>query len=266
MVSDTLNRGPDIEDSGQATDPHSTHDQIKAVSPGVITLDIEMPCMGGLTFLRLLMQYFCWPAIVMSSVTVAVSSPALNALRPGAPTGDTEAWGEVLTHRPVRLPPPVFVQGIPAAFSRAFADRLDPAPGINEREAVDRDLSPPRNASIARGNFHLGRLWFGKGDRVDLRTGSQVWHQSPPVDVLFKSLPPGRSPPASALTRMVRDRAQDKGTIPFTRGEVFGIAYGMPSQAKEFGDADHRVSNDRVASCVLPLCYQPVRGCSHVPA
>ena len=268
VVSDTLYAEPNIEVGGQATDPRPARGQIKAGSPDVITLDVKRPCMGGLSLLRLLMQYFSLPVTVMNSATATVSGSALDALRLSASTGGTEALGEVLTHLPDGLPPTVFVQYIPSAVSQAFADRLDPRRVVNARETANQNHSPPRSALITRGNVHLEPQWTGQGDRVDLKAGPRVWPQAPPVDALFKSLPLGDSPQASAnaLTEICQGTARDKGALIFTRGEGSDFARGMPRQAKEFGSADHRVSIDRVASRVLPLCCQPIRSCSHVPA
>jgi len=84
MASDALSADPEIEVVGTAVDPYAARDKIKELNPDVITLDIEMPRMDGLTFLEILMQRRPVPVIVMSSLSQRGSEHALEALRLGA--------------------------------------------------------------------------------------------------------------------------------------------------------------------------------------
>ncbi len=84
VVQDTLSREPDIEVVGTAIDPYFARDKIIETNPDVITLDLEMPRMDGLTFLRILMRERPLPVVIMSSLTQAGSHHALEALRLGA--------------------------------------------------------------------------------------------------------------------------------------------------------------------------------------
>ncbi len=84
MAADALNIDPEIEVVGTAVDPYAARDKIKELNPDVITLDIEMPRMDGLTFLEILMQRRPIPVIVMSSLSQRGSEHALEALRLGA--------------------------------------------------------------------------------------------------------------------------------------------------------------------------------------
>jgi len=83
-LTESLSRSPDIEVVGTATDPYVARDKILQLQPDVLTLDIEMPRMDGLTFLKLLMQRRPMPVIVLSSLTGAGSAKALEALQAGA--------------------------------------------------------------------------------------------------------------------------------------------------------------------------------------
>jgi len=69
---------------GTAPDPYIARDKIVQLKPDVITLDIEMPRMDGLTFLKKLMTYYPLPVIVVSSLTSQGSKTALDALESGA--------------------------------------------------------------------------------------------------------------------------------------------------------------------------------------
>lgn len=79
-----LGRDPEIEVVGTAPDPFVARDMIVHLKPDVITLDIEMPRMDGLTFLRKLMHHYPLPVVVVSSLTAASSRLALEALAAGA--------------------------------------------------------------------------------------------------------------------------------------------------------------------------------------
>jgi len=83
-LSEIVASHPDLEVAGTATDPFVARDKILALKPDVLTLDIEMPRMDGLTFLRKLMKYHPLPVVVISSLGQASSRAALEALQSGA--------------------------------------------------------------------------------------------------------------------------------------------------------------------------------------
>jgi len=84
LVSEALAVDPEIEVVGTAIDPYAARDKIVALAPDVLTLDLEMPRMDGLTFLRILMEQRPLPVVVLSSLTQTGSEHALEALRLGA--------------------------------------------------------------------------------------------------------------------------------------------------------------------------------------
>ncbi len=79
-----LSHDKEIEVIGTAPDPFVARDLIVERKPDVVTLDIEMPRMDGLTFLRKLMRYYPLPVLVISSLTPKGSQLATDALRSGA--------------------------------------------------------------------------------------------------------------------------------------------------------------------------------------
>ncbi len=83
-LSDMLGRERDIEVIATACDPYQAADKVKQFEPDVITLDVEMPRMDGLTFLRKLMAYRPTPVIMISSHTAAGSEIAEHSLGLGA--------------------------------------------------------------------------------------------------------------------------------------------------------------------------------------
>jgi len=84
ILSEELSKCPDIDIVGTAPDPFIARDKILKLQPEVITLDIEMPRMDGLTFLRKLMKYYPLPVIIVSSLTPKGSKLALEAMEIGA--------------------------------------------------------------------------------------------------------------------------------------------------------------------------------------
>jgi len=79
-----LSKYPDIEIVGSAMDPYVARDKIVRLRPDVITLDLEMPRMNGLTFLAKLMKYYPLPVVVLSSLAPQNSDAAIRALGLGA--------------------------------------------------------------------------------------------------------------------------------------------------------------------------------------
>ena len=83
-ITDALSQDPELEVVGSACDPYVAREKIVALDPDVLTLDLEMPRMDGLTFLRILMQHHPLPVVVVSSLTQAGSRVAMEALDAGA--------------------------------------------------------------------------------------------------------------------------------------------------------------------------------------
>lgn len=79
-----LSKDPEIEVVGTAPDPFVGRDKIVYLKPDVITLDIEMPRMDGLTFLEKLMKHYPLPVVVVSSLAKKGGEVALKAMELGA--------------------------------------------------------------------------------------------------------------------------------------------------------------------------------------
>jgi two-component system chemotaxis response regulator CheB len=83
-IRDALAQDPEIEVVDVACDPYVAREKILLLEPDVITLDLEMPRMDGLTFLRILNQHHPLPVVVISSLTQQGSAKAMEALSAGA--------------------------------------------------------------------------------------------------------------------------------------------------------------------------------------
>ena len=84
LLTQILNSDPDIEVVGVAPDPYVARDKIKQLEPDVLTLDVEMPRMDGLTFLDKLMRGHPMPVVMVSSLTQQGCEITLKALELGA--------------------------------------------------------------------------------------------------------------------------------------------------------------------------------------
>ena len=83
VISELLSQQPGIQVVGTAADPYEARAQIKALRPDVLTLDIEMPRMDGVTFLRNLMRLHPLPVVMLSSLTHDGADITLEALEAG---------------------------------------------------------------------------------------------------------------------------------------------------------------------------------------
>ncbi len=108
ILSLAISQHQDLQVVGTASDPFIARDKILELKPDVVTLDLEMPRMDGLTFLKKIMKYHPLPVIVISSIGQASATHAMEALRLGAievfakPDG-ASSFGELATTLPYRI-------------------------------------------------------------------------------------------------------------------------------------------------------------------
>ncbi|MEK8122874.1 chemotaxis response regulator protein-glutamate methylesterase [Methylocystis sp. IM4] len=84
VLADGLSRDPEIEVVGQANDPYRARDLLVDLRPDVVTLDVEMPRMDGVTFLKQYMRAIPTPTVMISSFTQQGKGVTLEALAAGA--------------------------------------------------------------------------------------------------------------------------------------------------------------------------------------
>lgn len=124
ILTEDLSRFPDIDVVGTAVDPYVARDKIAQLDPDVITLDLEMPRMDGLSFLAALMRHHPLPVVVVSSVAPEHSETAVRALALGAV--------EVISKPGSALTAPDVTGGLVQAIRRAnhaHPRAAAPAPG-----------------------------------------------------------------------------------------------------------------------------------------
>lgn len=84
LLTEIINAQPDMTVVGTAGDPYVARERIKQLNPDVLTLDVEMPRMDGLTFLERLMRLRPMPVVMVSSLTERSSDITMRALELGA--------------------------------------------------------------------------------------------------------------------------------------------------------------------------------------
>ena len=84
LLTEIINREPDLQAVGAAPDPLVAREMIRALNPDVLTLDIEMPKMDGLDFLERLMRLRPTPVVMVSTLTERGADVTLRALELGA--------------------------------------------------------------------------------------------------------------------------------------------------------------------------------------
>lgn len=140
LLSQTLSGESDIEVVGVAPDAIIAEEKIHRLDPDVLTLDIEMPRMDGLTFLKKLMQSHPMPVVVISSLGQASSRTAVEAMQYGAvevlaKPGGPYSVGDLKNDLPQRI-------RAAARAKRSFARR----PAAKPAEAPAQPPHPPAAA------------------------------------------------------------------------------------------------------------------------
>lgn len=149
IFTEELSKAPDIQVIGSAPDPYVAKDKIVQLKPDVMTLDIEMPRMDGITFLKKVMAKRPMPVIVVSSLTPKGSAMALEALENGAvevlaKPGGSFSVGEMGAQ---------LADKIRAASKVRFFKRLSPAPAGGETAKLHSgSITQTTNKVIAIGS------------------------------------------------------------------------------------------------------------------
>lgn len=322
LMTQLLDAVDGIEVVGSAADPYIAREKIKQLNPDVLTLDVEMPRMDGLTFLRNLMRLRPMPVVMVSTLTEHgaqvtlealalgavdfIAKPKLDVVRGfaeyaqvlvekirlaararvarapgtqapvmeqqplsyrstdrllaiGASTGGTEAIREVLERMPADAPAIVIAQHIPAAFSGAFAERLD---RHSKMTVVHVEHDQPLlvgHAYVAQGGRHLRVHRSGARWHCRLDDDEPVRRHRPSVDALFESVAEhaGANASAALLTGMGDDGARGMlalhkaGAATFAQDEASSVVWGMPGAAVALAAVDEVLPLQHIAHHLL---------------
>ncbi|KNC17952.1 MULTISPECIES: protein-glutamate methylesterase/protein-glutamine glutaminase [Pseudomonas] len=198
------------------------------------------------------------PAPTASSATPRRKPYKLVAI--GTSTGGPVALQRVLTQLPAHFPTPiVLVQHMPAAFTRAFAERLDKLCRITVKEAEDGDVLRPGLALLAPGGKQM--MIDGRG-AVKILPGDERLNYKPCVDITFGSAAKsyGDKVLAVVLTGMGADGREGArllkqgGSQIWAQDEASCVIYGMPMAIVKAGLADAVYSLDDIGRHLVEAC------------
>lgn len=349
-LTEILNADPELEVIDTANNGQQAVDKAIALKPDVITMDIEMPVMDGITAVREIMKQQRTPILMFSSLTHEGAKATLDALDAGAidflpkkfediardrdeavtllrqrvkavarrrlssrsvetarpaltrtsferpklsermketpppsrpltgptfkasgksykllaigtSTGGPVALQKIITALPANFPVPiVLIQHMPAAFTGAFASRLNGLAKISVKEAEDNDVLKPGVAYLAPGGKQM--LVEGKADQAKLRIKDDDSPRitfKPSVDITFGSAARVYRDQVLAviLTGMGSDGREGArllkqyGSRIWAQDEASCVVYGMPQAVAAAGLMDVEVSLEESASKLI---------------
>ena len=192
---DVLSADPAIEVIGVASDPFVAARRIAEDVPDVITLDVEMPRMDGITFLRKIMSQRPIPVVMCSSLTEAGSETLMQALEAGAVDIILKpriAAADHLAEVGDRIRDVVKAAARARLDARPGARRLTPKPlEPGAKLTADAVLPPPSGAAMARTTEMVVCIGASTGGTEALREVLQALPANAPGVVVVQHMPAG---------------------------------------------------------------------------
>jgi two-component system chemotaxis response regulator CheB len=239
-MTDLLGADPEIEVIGSASDPFVAARRMQEEAPDVITLDVEMPRMDGITFLRKLMAQRPTPVVMCSSLTEAGSETLMQALEAGAVDVILKpkiGVADHLTESAERIRD--VVKG--AAKARLGARR--PSLVVEKKLTADAVLAAPGRRAMAKTTEMVACLGASTGGTESLREVLQALPANAPGIVIVQHMPAGFTASfakrLNSLCEVEVKEAQDGD--PVLRGHVL-IAPGDRHTLLERQGARYHVS------------------------
>ncbi len=195
-----------------------------------------------------------------SASSPAPKRKAYKLVAIGTSTGGPVALQRVLTQLPANFPAPiVLIQHMPAAFTKAFAERLDKLCRITVKEAEDGDILRPGLALLAPGGKQM--MIDGRG-AVKILPGDERLNYKPCVDITFGSAAKsyGDKVLAVVLTGMGADGREGArllkqgGSSIWAQDEASCVIYGMPMAIVKADLADAVYSLDEIGKHIVEAC------------
>ncbi|GIU26195.1 chemotaxis response regulator protein-glutamate methylesterase of group 1 operon [Shewanella colwelliana] len=345
-VSEIVTRDPDLEVVGTAVNGAEAVKLAEQLKPQVITMDIEMPVMDGITAVREIMAKCPTPILMFSSLTHDGAKATLDALEAGAldflpkrfediatnkddaiillqqrikalgrrrvfrpiqprtptptpitsrpstsretapasrppvratapqrasgkkykilligtSTGGPVALQRILTKLPGNYPHPILlIQHMPAAFTPAFAGRLNGLCAIDVKEAQNGDQLRPGCAYLAPGGMQMMVERGGTHGRIKIVAGSADMNYKPCVDITFASASKlmGSEILAVVLTGMGADGREgarmlkSAGATIWAQDEASCVVYGMPQAVASAGLSTQSIALEDMAESII---------------
>jgi two-component system chemotaxis response regulator CheB len=214
LLTEMLSSAPDMEVVGTASDPFVARERIKQLNPDVITLDVEMPRMDGITFLENLMRLRPMPVVMVSSLTERGAEVTLRALELGAIDFVTKPKIDVagsLTE---------YAEEVLAKIRVAATARVNPRLGapraparIDPRRSADAVLPPTTATKVLRTTDRIVAIGASTGGTEAIREILEVLPADAPAIVISQHIPAAFSKPfaerMNRISAMAVCEAQD---------------------------------------------------------
>ncbi len=187
VLQQLLQAEPDVEVIGVASDPLFAMDRMKAQWPDVIVLDVEMPRMDGVTFLRKLMSERPTPVVICSTLTEAGAPTTLEALAAGAVTVIAKpkiGLKQFLTEAAAELTAAIRLA------ARANLKRIAARGAHTAKHSADVILSPAREQAMIRTTEHVVAIGTSTGGTQALEKVLTALPEVCPGIVIVQHMPP----------------------------------------------------------------------------
>lgn len=181
LLTSILNEDPSINVVGTAADPFIARDKVVRLKPDVITLDIEMPRMDGITFLKKLMRFYPVPVVIVSALTRKGAAATLKALEAGAveviakPGGSISSSMEMISRE-------IIWKVKAAANARIIAARKDTG-------EADKPVEMPSDLSAIETTHKVIAIGASTGGTVALKEVIQALPADFPGMVVVQHMP-----------------------------------------------------------------------------
>lgn len=178
-----LSKDPEIEVVGSAANPFIARDKIIELRPDVLTLDVEMPRMDGVDFLRRLMPQYPIPAIMVSALTQKGAQITFEALEAGAIDFVTKPSTDV-------------ARGLNQMLADLrqkvkMAARVDMSAWKNRQTPKERSAVPVVRAALAESTDKVVAIGASTGGTEAIRRVIRAFPASMPGIVIVQHMPPG---------------------------------------------------------------------------
>ncbi len=251
LVRDILSQGlamdPAIEVVGTASDPYAARDKIVKLIPDVLTLDIEMPRMDGVEFLRKLMPQYPLPVVVVSALTKRGASVTLAALEAGAV--------DVVTKPSVDV-----ARGLSAMLADLREKvKIAAATNVSARRISQQAYPEPLRAdskALAESTDKVIAIGASTGGTQAIRRILQAFPSTMPGVVIVQHMPPG-------FTRHFADSLDEICAMEVKEARTGDRV--MPGQVL-IAPGDRHMAVRRSGGIYLVECRYGANVCGHCPS
>jgi two-component system, chemotaxis family, protein-glutamate methylesterase/glutaminase len=198
LLTEMLSRDPDIDVVGTAADPYAARERIKQLNPDVITLDVEMPRMDGITFLENLMRLRPMPVVMVSSLTQRGADITLRALELGAIDFVSKPKVDIagrLSEYADELIEKVKMAATARVAPRTSAPRAASSRVVDQRRSADAVLPAVAAHRVLRTTDRIVAIGASTGGTEALRWVLELLPPDAPAIVISQHIPAAFSKP-----------------------------------------------------------------------